>query len=327
MGRSYEVKQSGNTFDISALHHPACYFHKRWREPREVCEGIETRYCAFRDNALRVILICFSRFCFGFRAFAGNEKPNRSILLRCNGPASGDQLPGSANELAFLTNSFSKTLMLKQFVSKRAALAAAALLCCGILFLNSNARAQCPTGYSGPYYVLETCGCDGCSMAIVYCINCATASIQIEGVYQATPGCSGCEIGYEIYSGIQQVIQDPNTYENAHNLDGTAANPCGGVGQIPLCGQGAALDASVYVNSCWEYGDDAPSFAGYGYYTCPEDSYCELTYKVCRDQITGQLMITNESSTNYGTNDCPLPPSGPWVPNICYQYNACSYGD
>lgn len=35
--------------------------------------------------------------------------------------------------------------MLKQFVSKRTAFAVAALLCCSTLFIQLNARAQCPT--------------------------------------------------------------------------------------------------------------------------------------------------------------------------------------
>ncbi len=55
--------------------------------------------------------------------------------------------------------------------SKLTAFAAAVLLCCSVLFINSKAWAQCPPGpnWTGPYEISETI--QECSFVIYYCVD------------------------------------------------------------------------------------------------------------------------------------------------------------
>ncbi len=199
--------------------------------------------------------------------------------------------------------------MKKQFVSKRAALAAFALLCCGVFFINSNARAQCP-GSSGPapnpsiypwiYDSLNySVGSNGCDAWIYFCYRqipgtpSDSTQIWIDGVAADTNPCdTSNSIANIIDSGITAIYGLPQIN-----------------GGVP-CIKGAPQIVNVFVVPCFER-VLWPILNFTAIFPCGTLTWCERTCQICFS-ATDQMEISNCSFNSVGTSSCSAQPSPYW---------------
>jgi hypothetical protein len=182
----------------------------------------------------------------------------------------------------------------------------------------------CPPGADGPYNVFESVG--GCTIGIEYCINCTTGQITIQDIAPAAPGCSVWPVGEQMEQAIAAMIQDPNTYQNSYNLDGTHADPCPSfIPDLQMYGPCMPVSSQITISTCWEFGDNSPSANLSWVYPCPETSACVFTYTVCWNSVTNSLYLSSENWTGED-GDCTIaPPWGSWVENTCYAVDPCDY--
>jgi hypothetical protein len=214
--------------------------------------------------------------------------------------------------------------MIKQFVSKRAALAAAAILCFAVFLINSNARAQSPpcpdsTGpapnpsvipwtYDSVYYAV---GGSGCYVTAYYCYrDLGTDSTQVwmDGfAIDSNSSCDSSETAGEIDSlGIIAVESQDNVnhgspcFKAEYHVVSVFNVPCLEMFKFPV----------------------PPGFPGiYILRPCWSGEWCEETCDICFN-VSDQMQISNCSFSSAGIQTCPTPPSQnwrTWTQYVCYS--------
>ncbi len=224
--------------------------------------------------------------------------------------------------------------MTNSFVNpKITAFAAAVLMCCSVLFMQSNARAQssCPGRIENcdPWtQVTITTSTDGTPMNGADSALCAGSSPTVCCV--SITFCYVCCAGV-IYTYLGEVAPNAHCSLTPDQLIDFADWYATRWALYQYFGQGGGCDPKqnpcpnsvqviAYVKECWEFN----TLVGPGVYTqCAADNCeCETTYDACWNPVTMQLQYTNYAHTTINTPcDCPPEPTPPavWMPNTCYS--------
>lgn len=202
-------------------------------------------------------------------------------------------------------------------------LAFAALLCCGMFLLYSNARAQCPDN-TGPAPDPASCPWNStstsytypgtfCNVTVYYCYrNCTGYSPQVyvtEVDPDPTSDCNGIDPTTTLYDARDAALQDALT-NYFSNL-------------IPPCVKGTTTTVSTYMPACWE-GLLNSTNNGTQFVSCTNwGCFCQRTCDICWEGGTVGYSI---SCTNTGTPECDcykldpdFPAAGHWQFQTCYR--------
>jgi hypothetical protein len=205
----------------------------------------------------------------------------------------------------------------KSFLKRYVALAAMALLCCGALLINSNARAQCP-GSDGPapdptipgnewysYVTSQQIPGTNCWIDISYCSRLLSdGTIQV-WIYEVDPqvsvDCNGITGDVLIHDARDLVTKDIGV---THNV-------------TAVCIKYENQVINVFTPQCWSRHD--------GQFTttitqCSGSQYwCEKICDICY-YGNGTYTLSNCSyEVSEASSGCSiLPISGQWLDDVCY---------
>jgi hypothetical protein len=197
--------------------------------------------------------------------------------------------------------------------SKLTALAAAVLMCCSVLFITSNARAQtpqCPTSLLPPGC---TWGNSNGSRNVT--IPGTTCTVQIDFCYVCCPNGQNYFYIYAMYPQSSDCDNvDPQLYENAAATSIFASIADYGCSPCP----NGSVVTSVAFPTCWVKGgiSGAYTFSGCGTSPC----YCVLSATVTC--VNGVPSLSGCTSTTVGPCGGTCTPDSwptPWTTGICYS--------
>ncbi len=187
--------------------------------------------------------------------------------------------------------------------SKITAFAAAVLMCCSVLLINTNVRAQgsCPDmTWTGSNSYTATIPGTTCSIKIWYCYTWVAGVFEIH-ITEVDPLSTACNS-----IGMPEIVKDAGTL--------VIFDPALSSNFIP-CPTGTTV--TTYLKMCWNYNS---GLSGQQFTECAASTAnCIETCTVCTDPNTGAVTESNCSWQESGMPDCE-----PWVPinpvnNTCYS--------
>ena len=211
--------------------------------------------------------------------------------------------------------------------SKLAALTAAAILSCSLLFINSNARTQCPDSTWSTYTMGEILPGTTCYVTILFCYKTDTDGVFhviFEGVSTSGPD-SGCYF----LTPQQMILGAISGFEAQPFLppgSGVTIVPCGSGGG----GAGAGMTTVIRysVQECWQLNAQGAPVE------CPGQGInliggaclgggCLTVCEYCKEP-DGTIVEVSCVSTKEYDGDCAIAPTnGPWTPCECYDIQPC----
>jgi hypothetical protein len=221
-----------------------------------------------------------------------------------------------------LINISRTTMLTKSFPTKLTAFAATVLLCCSVLFIHSNARAQCPDN-TGPAPDPTIPG--GCTWNTDSTYQTIPGTSCNEMVYYCWRDCPGYGQEVWVWNVVPDMTSDCAAVDpltliyDANNMAVNAAsfNDI----NIPPCVKGDPETLIEYEPACWLATSTASG--GTQFNPCSAEAcYCEKQCKVCFEGPG--FSITD--CTTIGAPTCPcyeedpvFPGSGHFQLNTCYN--------
>jgi hypothetical protein len=204
--------------------------------------------------------------------------------------------------------------------SKLTAFAAAVLMCCSVLFIQSNALAQCPDA-SGPAPDPATCPWTSesvtqtipgttCSVTVDYCWrDCTGYGIQVY-VTEVEPApsvaCGAIDPLTLIYDAKSIAIQDALSHDP---------------NQPPPCIGGITSLVTTFVPACWLAQQTISGnniFIPCSPYACVCQQQCQACFNVTGYTISGCTTVGAPECDCYSL-DLTFPPAGQFQYNVCYR--------
>jgi hypothetical protein len=206
--------------------------------------------------------------------------------------------------------------------SKLTAFAAAVILCCSMLFIQTNARAQCPDATGPAPDPTIPGGCTWNSTSIYANIPGTSCNVTVYYCWRDCPG-YGLEVYvYEIDPDMTPDCDAVNPLTLIYDANAIAENAaCYNDVQVLACVKGDPKTIlTTYVPACW-WAVNKPS-GGTAFEPCSAEAcYCERQCQVC---YTGPG-YTISNCTTVGAPLCPcytadaiFPPAGQYDMSTCY---------
>jgi hypothetical protein len=212
---------------------------------------------------------------------------------------------------------------------KLTAFAAAVLLCCSVLFIQSNARAQCPsasyppmdacdgTSWGGPYSGTTELYGTTCMVNFTYCKRSCFEADHITMFTECYPESVSPIPGSDCVglSNEQMILLLIRTFTTTGIAGAEWFAP-------PMCSLGTYQTVEYFVPDCWK--EEVDSGGNPTYYVCDDSAYCSFTTSYCNTLTAGLSTSTTENS--YGTADCAAVPFPDiWVIGTCYNITPCGH--